>query len=80
MSGRQEPAILAAADEILAFQLKGAPLYGPRAVIMQKLESLRWQSAPAAQRPAVRKPLVSISMNKDEKCEIPTLEKVSGNA
>lgn len=75
-----KPAILAAADEILAFQLKGAPLYGPRAVIMQKLESLRRQSAPAAQRPAVRKPLVSISMNKDEKCEIPTLEKASGNA
>lgn len=75
-----KPAILAAADEILAFQVKGAPLYGPRAVILQKLESLRRQSAPAAQRPAVRKPLVSISMNKDEKREIPSLEKASGNA
>lgn len=75
-----KPAILAAADEILAFQMKGAPLYGPRAVILQKLESLRRQSAPAAQRPAVRKPLVSISMNKDEKREIPSLEKASGNA
>ena len=75
-----KPAILAAADEILAFQVKGAPLYGPRAVILQKLESLRRQSAPAAQRPAVRKPLVSISMNKDEKREIPSLEKASSNA
>ena len=75
-----KPAILAAADEILAFQVKGAPLYGPRAVILQKLESLRRQSAPAAQRPAVRKPLVSISMNKDEKRDIPSLEKASGNA
>lgn len=75
-----KPAILAAADEILAFQVKGAPLYGPRAVILQKLESLRRQSAPAAQRPAVRKPLVSISMNKDEKREISSLEKASGNA
>ena len=75
-----KPAILAAADEILAFQMKGAPLYGPRAVILQKLESLRRQSAPAAQRPAVRKPLVSISMNKDEKRDIPSLEKASGNA
>ncbi|MDM8215672.1 type I secretion system permease/ATPase [Desulfovibrio piger] len=66
-----KPSILAAVDEILVLRQGGRPLlYGPRAVVLQKLEEQRRQARSAAAQ-SVRKPMISISMDKGERHGIP---------
>lgn len=61
-----KPSILAAVDEILVLRQGGSPLlYGPRSVVLQKLEELRRQARRSPAQPqAARKPLISVSMDK----------------
>lgn len=67
-----KPSILAAADEILVLRQGGAPLcYGPRSVVLQRLEEGRRARPAAAQRNTARKPLISVSMGKGEAYETP---------
>lgn len=81
-----KPSILMAVDEILVLQQGGRPLlYGPRSVVLHKLEELRRQTHPAmTKQPTVRKPLISISMDKGERHGTPRNEapraKATGDA
>lgn len=59
-----KPAVLAAMDEILVLREGGQiQLYGPRAFVMQKLATLRNHQMASA-RPELRRPQVSVSMEK----------------